>query len=253
MSTDDAGRAVPVAFEDRLAIATPEGVEVELTLAGIGSRVIAGLIDFVIQLCVIVALAVILKPAGNAGAAIFTSGVFGLIFFYDVLFEVLGGGRTPGKRWTGLRVVRSGGRPITLTRSALRNVLRIIDILPGFYAVGMTVIFVTQRNQRIGDLAAGSYVLRDRHGDRGGSEASPALPAVELGSAAMWDVSAVSGEDVAAVRAFLERRETLQVAARSAIANEFCTRLRPRVGGASEYMPDEQFLERLVAAKAARR
>jgi uncharacterized RDD family membrane protein YckC len=253
MSTDDPDRAVPVAFEDRLAIATPEGVEVELTLANIGSRFIAGSIDFAIQLCVVIALAVILKPAGNAGAAIFTSAVFGLIFFYDVLFEVLGGGRTPGKRWTGLRVVRSGGRPITLTRSALRNILRIIDILPGFYAVGMTAIFITPRNQRIGDLAAGTHVLRDRHGDRRAGEAPAPLPAVELGSAATWDVSAVAGDDVAAVRAFLERRETLQVEARAAIANEFCSRLRPRVGGVSEPMSNEHFLERLVAAKAARR
>ena len=79
-----------------------------------------------------------------------------------------------------------------------------------------------------------------------------ALPAAELGTAATWDVSAVSGDDVAAVRAFLERRETLEVTARSAIANEFSSRLRPRVGGASEHMSNEHFLERLVAAKAAR-
>ena len=57
--------------------------------------------------------------------------MFVLVFFYDVLFEVLGGGRTPGKRWTGLRVVRSGGRPVTFARSSVRNVLRLIDILPG--------------------------------------------------------------------------------------------------------------------------
>jgi uncharacterized RDD family membrane protein YckC len=252
MSIDDAGRATPLAFEDRLAIATPEGVEIELTLAGIGSRFIAGTIDFLIQICVIVALAVILQPAGDAGTAIFTSVVFGVIFFYDVLFEVLGRGRTPGKRLSGLRVVRSGGRPITLTRSALRNVLRIIDILPGFYAVGMTVIFITSRNQRVGDLAAGTHVVRDRYGDRRGGAAPAALPPVELGSAATWDVSAVSGDDVAAVRAFLERRDTLQPEARSAIAAELYSRLRPRVGGASEHMANEKFLERLVAAKAAR-
>jgi hypothetical protein len=131
MSTDDVSRATPVAFEDRMSIATPEGVEVELTLAGVGSRVIAGLIDFVIQLFVIISLLLILRPAGDAGAAIYTSASFALIFFYDVLFEVLGGGRTIGKRWAGLRVVRAGGRPITLARSALRNILRLIDILPG--------------------------------------------------------------------------------------------------------------------------
>jgi uncharacterized RDD family membrane protein YckC len=160
MSTDEfrraGGRVDPISFEDTVAIATPEGVEVELTLAGVGSRVIAGVIDFTIQLAVIISLALITRPAGDAGAAIFTSAAFGMIFFYDVLFEVLGRGRTPGKRWTGVRVVRTGGRPITLARSAVRNILRLIDILPGFYAVGMTTIFITSQNQRIGDLAAGS-------------------------------------------------------------------------------------------------
>ena len=253
MSTDESaragGRVNPVSYEDRLAIATPEGVEVELTLAGIGSRFIAGGIDFTIQLAVIIALAVILQPAGDAGAALFTSAMFALIFFYDVLFEVLGRGRTPGKRWAGLRVVRSGGRPITLARSSVRNILRIIDILPGFYAVGMTVIFITPRNQRIGDLAAGSHVVRIRHGDRQrvGEQVD-----VDPGPAATWDVTAVSQDDVAAVRAFLERRRALQHEHRVQIAAELASRLRPRIGGAPPNIDDEPFLELLVATKAAR-
>src|ERR1044072_3338270 len=104
----------PVGFEDRLSIATPEGVEVELTLANIGSRVIAGGIDLVVELLLLTALALLLSIIGSVGAAIYASVSFAVIFFYDVLFEVLGGGKTPGKRWTGLRAVRSGGGPITL-------------------------------------------------------------------------------------------------------------------------------------------
>jgi uncharacterized RDD family membrane protein YckC len=250
MSIDDPRRARPVAYEDRLAIATPEGVEVELTLAGIGSRFIAGAVDFTIQLIVIVALAVILQPASGAGAAIFTSASFLLIFFYDVLFEVLGGGRTPGKRMNGLRVVRSGGRPITLVRSALRNILRLIDILPGFYAVGMTVIFISSKNQRVGDMAAGTHVVRDRPGDR--QARAPALAEIDATPAQTWDVSAVSFEDVAAVRSFLERREGLRGESRNALAAELASRLRPRVGGAPPDVGDERFLELLVAAKSSR-
>jgi uncharacterized RDD family membrane protein YckC len=249
MSTDESQRATPVSYEDRLAIATPEGVEVELTLAGIGSRFIAGGIDFTIQLAVIISLALITRPAGDAGTALFTSAMFALIFFYDVLFEVLGRGRTPGKRWTGLRVVRSGGRPITLARSSVRNILRIIDILPGFYAVGMTVIFITPRNQRLGDLAAGSHVVRVRHGDRRRLQAAED---VDPGPAATWDVTAVSQDEVAAVRAFLERRFDLQGQHRLQIAAELASRLRPRVGGAPPNVDDEEFLQLLVAAKTAR-
>jgi uncharacterized RDD family membrane protein YckC len=250
MSTDDDRRATPVSYEDRLAIATPEGVEVELTLAGIGSRFIAGGIDFTIQIAVLIALAVILQPAGDAGIAILTSGWFAMIFFYDVLFEVLGRGRTPGKRWTGLRVVRSGGRPITLARSATRNILRLIDILPGFYAVGMTTIFISPRNQRVGDLAAGSHVVRVRHGDR--PRIRQTEESIDPGPAALWDVTAVSQDDVAAVRAFLDRRSDLQTPHRVQIAAELASRLRPRVGGAPAKIDDEQFLQLLVAAKTAR-
>jgi uncharacterized RDD family membrane protein YckC len=251
MSTDDGSRATPVGFEDRLSIATPEGVEVELTLAGIGSRFIAAGMDFTIQILVLSALAALLRPAGDAGFAVYTSLAFALIFFYDVLFEVLGRGKTPGKRATGLRVVGPGGRPIALVRSAVRNILRIIDILPGFYLVGMVVIFITQRNQRIGDLVAGTYVVRDRQGGRG--EEPPAEPTpVDAGAAATWDVSAVSADDVATVRSFLERRGALHPDARRALARELATRLRPRVGGASPATGDEHFLELLVAAKAER-
>jgi uncharacterized RDD family membrane protein YckC len=251
MSTDDTRRATPVAFDDRLAIATPEGVEVELTLAGIGSRFIAGGIDFAIQIVVIIALSVLLRPAGDAGYAVFTSLVFALIFFYDVLFEVLGRGRTPGKRSSGLRVVGPGGRPITLVRSAVRNILRIIDILPGFYAVGMTVIFITKRNQRIGDLVAGTHVLRERLGDRFAAP-SPTLQHIDTRPAATWDVSAISADDVATVRAFLERRDTLSPGPRLELAGQLAARLRPRVPGVPPAMGDETFLELLVAVKAER-
>jgi uncharacterized RDD family membrane protein YckC len=251
MSTDDARRAAPVPFEDRLSIATPEGVEVELTLAGIGSRFIAAGIDVAIQGLVVIALSVLLRPAGDAGVAIFTSGVFALIFFYDVLFEVLGRGKTPGKRAVGLRVVGPGGRPIALVRSAVRNILRIVDILPGFYFVGMVVIFVTRRNQRIGDLVAGTHVVRDRHGGRWESPA-PGQADVDPGPAATWDVSAISADDVATVRSFLERRRELRRQARLALAADLASRLRPRVGGAPSSIGDERFLELLVAAKRER-
>jgi uncharacterized RDD family membrane protein YckC len=239
-------------FEDRLVIATPEGVDVELTLAGIGSRFMAGAVDLIIQILVGTALFVLLVPIGEAGAAVFTVATFAMIFFYDVLFEVLGGGRTPGKRLNGLKVVRAGGRPITLVRSAVRNLLRVIDILPAFYALGMLVVFATPRNQRIGDLVAGTHVIRERAGGRG-AHAPPGLPRrADPERARGWDLSGVTAEDVAAVRAFLERRGDLERAARNRLAAEFAERLRPRVAGAPERVGDEEFLELVVAAKAAR-
>lgn len=252
MSPDEPARAVPVGFEDRLAIATPEGVEIELTLAGLGSRFIAGTIDFAIRLVPLIALLVLLDPrSGAIGVAIFALADFGLQFFYYVLFETLGGGRTPGKRATGLRVVRSGGRPVTFVRSMLRNIMRVIDAF-AFYFVGMVTIFITNKNQRLGDLAADTLVVRDRYGDRRHGDApSSAGATYDPGAAVTWDISAVPAADVATVRAFLERRSSIDSRARVDLARQLAERLRPLVGGASE-PSNERFLEMLVAAKARR-
>lgn len=242
-------------YEDRVRIATPEGVDVELTLAGIGSRFIAALLDLLIQgsilLAAAFALGVIGDDDGGVGVAVY-SMVFFLVFFaYDVLFEVRSRGRTPGKRWTGLRVVRSGGRPITFVPSCVRNVMRIVDILPAFYAIGMLSIFVTARNQRLGDLAAGTLIVRERPGDLRARPA-PGAVAIARGSEDGWDVSSVSAQDVGTVRQFLDRRSDLETGARAELAGELERRLRPLVAGAPERLAAEEFLERLAAAKADR-
>ena len=250
-------------YEDRVQIATPEGVDVELTLAGIGSRFIAAILDFLVQGGFLLAVGLVLGVVDGFGAeegetdyvaaGVFTVAFFLTFFFYDVLFEVRSHGRTLGKRWTGLRVVRTGGRPVNLVTSVIRNVLRLVDILPSFYEVGMLSIFVTRRNQRLGDIAAGTFVIRDRPG---GVRRAPAarLSTTPDGAAAAdgWDVSGVSAQDIATVRRFLERRDGLAADARGDLASDLERRLRPRVAGAPEGLGAEEFLERLSAAKAAR-
>jgi uncharacterized RDD family membrane protein YckC len=239
-------------YEDRVQIATPEGVDVELTLAGIGSRFIAAIFDFTIQAATILAFGVLLGVIGGAGnesglaVAIFTVIVFLVFFGYDVLFEVRSRGRTPGKRWTGLRVVRTGGRPVTFVPSSIRNVMRLIDILPFAYAIGMLSIFVTSNNQRLGDLAGGTLVVRERPGS---FKAAPLEPHPLARTADAWDVSAVSAQDIGTVRQFLARRQSLATGPRTELAHELARRLRPRVAGAPEGLDAEEFLERLSNAK----
>ena len=241
-------------YEDRVRISTPEGVDVELTLAGIGSRFIAALLDLIVQGTVLlaagVALGVLGGDAGGLATAVFSILFFLVFFAYDVLFEVRSRGRTLGKRWTGLRVVRSGGRPITFVPSCVRNVMRIVDILPAFYGIGMLSIFVTARNQRLGDLAAGTLIVRERPGGMR-ERPTPEAPAVARESDG-WDVSAVSAQDVGTVRQFLVRREGLDAGARAELAGDLERRLRPLVAGAPERLEPEEFLERLAAAKADR-
>jgi uncharacterized RDD family membrane protein YckC len=242
-------------YEDRVRISTPEGVDVELTLAGIGSRFIAALLDLMIQGGVILACAILLGIFGNESGlalAAFTIVFFLTFFGYDVLFEVRSRGRTLGKRWTGLRVVRTGGRPVTFIPSCVRNVMRLVDILPSFYAVGMLSIFVTRNNQRLGDLAAGTYIVRDRPGGvRRAPDPEPSARAATTAGVA-WDVSGISAQDAGTVRQFLARRHQLSRDARQDLASDLERRLRPLVAGAPEGLAAEEFLERLSEAKAAR-
>ena len=247
-------------YEDRISVATPEGVTLEVTLAGVGSRFVAGVIDQLLRWSLLLALVVLLAildegvgigGLSGAGAVVIIVAIFFVQFGYDVLFETLASGRTPGKRWTGLRVVKKGGTPVGFLASALRNILRIVDALPGFYLVGILSVIFTANNQRLGDLAAGTIVVRERRQ----STALPATPAASgpaPADSALYDVSAVSAEEMATVRRFLDRRATLTPEARDRLGREMATRLGPKVVGPPRQWEPEAFLEYLVAAKAAR-
>jgi uncharacterized RDD family membrane protein YckC len=265
-----------VEYEDRLTISTPEGVDLDLPLAGLGSRFVAQLVDLILKTTIIVGLVLLLGLAAgdggdtasqedvSTGAAVAFAVlfIFALTFFYDVLFETLGTGRTPGKRLMGLRVLRAGGQPVGLRASVVRNLLRLVDGIPLSYIPGTVAILATKRNQRLGDLAAGTIVVRDPR-SRGGAgrrlghgrrrstaPVAPAASAVAPGTE-HWDVSAVTLDDLATVRRFLERRADLVPEARARLAADLASRLRPRVSG-DEEAGDEPFLEGLAAAKANR-
>ncbi len=161
-------------YEDKIRIATPEGIELEYTLAGLGSRFGAALIDLIIRLILLGALYGLLAVVApnTVGAIIFLIAVFFAIFGYDIAFEVWGGGRTPGKRWSGLRVVMVTGQPVGFAASAVRNLMRIIDIYATVFIAGTVSILTTKRNQRLGDLAGHTIVLRERHAEVKGAVAS---------------------------------------------------------------------------------
>jgi uncharacterized RDD family membrane protein YckC len=253
--------------DDRMAVATPEGVTLEFVLAGVGSRFFAGLIDGLIQFAAVVAmlvLAALLESwLGGYIAAVAAIFVFVVFLGYDIAFETLASGRTLGKRWTGLRVVKTSGAPVTFLTSAVRNLLRLVDFLPTTYLIGIVLILATKNNQRLGDLAAGTIVVRERGGSTapssdswtgwtaGGAPGGLAggLAADELEA---WDVSAVTADEVAAVREFLTRRGALTPEARTRVAYEMAVRLRPKVVGPNQAMAPEAFLEAVVAAKSLR-
>lgn len=241
-----------------MTVETPEGVTMTLPLAGVGSRFFAAGIDLTIQLLLLLAATLLFGwwgVAGDASRGLLAVSAIAIFLVYDVAFEVLAGGRTPGKRWTGLRVVLVGGQPIGFVASSIRNLLRLVDILPGVYLVGITSILATKRNQRLGDIAAGAVVARaPRRGLPAVTAEAPPERAELPAELATWDVSGITPEELATVRAFLERRSTLTDGAREQLANTMAGRLRSRVGGMrpGSTLGDEAFLERLARVKAAR-
>lgn len=239
-------------YEDRLTVATPEGVELDLSLAGLGSRFIAVVADLLLKAVIVGLGAIVLAAVGGGGVAIAIFLVFAFLVFwlYDVLFEVLGAGRTPGKRWSSLRVVGEGGAPVGLRESLVRNLLRLVDGPVSVYLAGPITILLTARNQRLGDLVAGTLVLRERRSGRQSRGGYHPLAADADLEAAAYDVSSVSASDLSTVRAFLERRGTLEASARAALAEDLAERLRAKTAGVPVNLGAEAFLEWLAAARS---
>jgi uncharacterized RDD family membrane protein YckC len=158
---------------DQLSIETPELVSIDMPVAGIGSRFVALLVDYLIWLIALILLVIVvsvvdpsLSHFSELGEKWATAIVIFVLFFwfwgYFTLFEAFWDGRTPGKRLAKIRVIQRTGRGIGLFESMTRNFLRIIDQFPLIYAVGVVSIFFTRQHQRLGDLAAGTLVVHDR-------------------------------------------------------------------------------------------
>jgi uncharacterized RDD family membrane protein YckC len=237
-----------VELDDRVTIATPEGIELELQLAGLGSRFIAGVTDLIIQIILLAVLAIVtgaLSGGGSFNATVYVIGAFLIVFFYPILFEVLARGRTPGKRLTHLRVVRDTGAPDDLPASTIRNLMRIVDGPLLAYVPTVVSIVATPHNQRPGDLAAGTLVIRERsgHGSSTRTATNHDLPP-------NWDVSAITPQELAAIRQFLERRTTLERTARHELAARLANGLGAKVAGAQLRGDPEAFLQTLADLKA---
>lgn len=147
-------------------IRTPENVTFEFELAGIASRALAWLIDVLVMAALIVAAAQVAGvfvpfAGGLAGALLFIAG-FVVLWWYQTLFEWWWGGQTLGKRLVGLRTLSADGVRIGFTQSVVRNLVRVVDMMPGLYLVGGVSALLDGHGRRLGDLAAGTIVVRVR-------------------------------------------------------------------------------------------
>lgn len=146
-------------LDTRIQVATPEGVELGLPLAGVGARSLAWLIDALIKFTALVVFNVLLQFMGELGIGLRLIATFLVLWFYNVAFEVLRRGATPGKKFLGLRVMHSDGTPVGWNGSMIRNLVRFVDVLPGCYAFGCLSVLCTRKFQRLGDLAADTVVI----------------------------------------------------------------------------------------------
>jgi len=210
LRTDGAARGqpspVPSKLDTTLAIETPERVVFNYLLAGPALRTAAYLLDLLLRLVFVVAVLLGLSIGAIATSRLhgFETGLLLVLFFalewgYFVFFELVLSGSSPGKRVFGLRVMHESGRPLTAAESVLRNLLRAADLLPSLYALGLGTMCFDRKFRRLGDLVAGTVVVREprvrlrrrttpaEHREVAGLPARPRLTRDELAALALFE------------------------------------------------------------------
>lgn len=149
-------------------VATPEGCELTLRLAGPVVRARAWLIDAVARWMILALGFFVLSKLGGVGYGLFAIGYFVVGSLYPILFEIYWNGQSPGKRLSGLRVLRDDGTPVDWSAATARNLLRFLDALPVGYATGLAAIWINPDGKRLGDILAGTVVTYSASNIAGG-------------------------------------------------------------------------------------
>lgn len=204
-------------------LVTPEAVVLGLPVASVGSRALAIVIDLVIQGLVLVLFAFSAATVGEAASgwvavSVTLLVVFAVLFGYPVAFETLWRGRTPGKAVMGLRVVTVEAGPVGFRHAALRAALGIVDLWASSGGVGVIAALFTRRAQRLGDLAAGTVVIREGRGRRRVQAMRFAAPPGTEEYAARLDVTGLDEPDYLAIRSVLVRAASLPPATAQPLA-----------------------------------
>jgi uncharacterized RDD family membrane protein YckC len=265
---------------DIYSLDTPEHVSVDYDVAGVGSRFLAALIDALVLAAVLAALVIVTVLAAQIlrGTIAYAATAIGVLIInavflgYFVFFEIIWNGQSPGKRAMGLRVVKTSGYPITPVTALIRNVVRLVDWLPAFYAVGVITMIANRHARRLGDLVAGTMVIKEKRytslSSLSSAHSTPALsrpsdvqradglplpePAPLAGSGAQLD--RLTREDEALIRDFLNRRHALSPRRRDDLARRIATVVHRHIGGdfplhGEPGQPAERYLEWVLAAR----
>lgn len=255
-------------------ITTPEGIDITLDLGGVGTRSIAAIVDHLLQLFLIglvmllgaFSMYFLVGVEGSSGTSdflsrtltYFTSHLVGtmvvvtfLVFWgYFIFFEAFWDGRTPGKRWCHLRVRTETGAAANFPQIMLRNLLRIVDFLPGFYGVGLLTMLFHPQQKRLGDLAAGTVVVKERP-----LRLTPISEPVSSDippSSSPLPFHRLTPSDIELLQRFAERRGELPEDGRIALAHKLASGLATRLATPLPEDP-EVFLLHLLDGHRARR
>ena len=247
------GAVRPTAMtEDHITIETPEHIQFTYELAGLGSRFLALFVDhLILAAALLLVVGGLLSLHGVLVGLVpqLTNQLLGIPVFvivvilsatlfyvaYFIFYEMIWAGQTPGKRLAGLRAIRTSGQRIGFIESAIRNILRFADMVPPLQAVGILSVFFTRRSQRLGDLAAGTIVVKERlaerpaaGGEEGGEPATGLGPHDELVRRAQSGVRALGRQEIETLRRFIQRRDELSAQLRSDLARDIAQSLRER-------------------------
>ena len=253
-------------FGRRLTIETPEHVVLRLELAGIGSRAAAALLYGLVLLVAYLAIVLLAGFTGRASAGTRVSPAWvwsALIIMFSVLqwgyfalFEGLARGRTPGKRVLGIRAVMDSGYPITVGAAVTRNLLRIVDLQPGITGlVGLLFIFLHPEHRRLGDLVAGTIVVRERADEPAAHApgiAGPAATTTPPAPAPAGPAARLTDDEFRLLEQFLERADALDAGVRARFVDELVTRFGDRFPDVSIRQP-LVFLRRVLDGERAAR
>ena len=191
-------------------IETPEGISLRLRAAGALPRAQAWTVDLLLRLAVLFVAMIPLSLFGKGGNGLAMLLMFALLWAYSVVCEVWMGGQTLGKRALGLRVVNADGTPVTWLPSVVRNLLRVVDALPGVYGVGLASTLIDPHARRLGDIVAGTMVIHVA--DLPAGQEIPALTALPL-------PLVLASDEQAALVEFAERAGQLTVQRQEELAN----------------------------------
>lgn len=237
---------------DKLTIDTPEQVHLEFVLADIGSRFMAVFADMLI-LAVVGLMLFLVTAMAAVGAGSFRIWIFAIMIFlgfcifwgYYAIFEALWNGQTPGKRWAGIRVIKETGRPINAFEAIARNLIRVIDLVPGIYAVGIVTMLLNSKNRRLGDFVAGTLVVHDKKSQEGDLFFNTPQQAPEM---TVYQAGQLGAAEVELIETFLARRLDIPMEVRRQSAIRIADMISAKLGidPAARPADTENFLELVV-------